>query len=65
MKKIVALILVLFLLITSTGTFVGCLGENENTEQSTIEITSPSTDDTTPEEVLFFTNTLHELLKNY
>ena len=50
MKKIVALILVLFLLITSTGTFVGCLGENENTEQSTIEITSPSTDDTTPEE---------------
>ena len=50
MKKIVALILVLILLITSTSSFVGCFGESENHEHNTTEVTTLPSDIPTPDE---------------
>ena len=50
MKKIVALILVLILLITSTSSFVGCFGESENHKHNTTEVTTLPSDIHTPDE---------------
>ena len=50
MKKRVALLLILVLLVSSTSVFVGCFGEGEDHNHGTTEVTTPTTDIQTPED---------------
>ena len=50
MKKIVALLLILVLLVSSTSVFVGCFGEGEDHNHGTTEVTTPTTDIQTPDD---------------
>ena len=49
MKKLLALLLIFVLLVSSTSAFVGCFGEGEDHNHGTTEVTTPTTDIQTPD----------------
>ena len=50
MKKLLALLLIFVLLVSSTSVFVGCFGEGEDHNHGTTEVTTPTTDIQTPDD---------------